>query len=85
MQFKFIGRHASFRELSGDSAESETTDQKEIDARLFQAFEVEDPEIITDNTGQPSKNDGFFEKAKQYLENVFETAVHERRHDQLTT
>lgn len=77
-----------YKQLSGDSAEAETADQKEIDARVYQAFEMEDPDIITDlrchNKGQPSKYDAFFEKAKQYLENVIETAVDERRHDEMT-
>lgn len=57
-----------YRELSADYAESETTDQKEIDARVYQTFKMEDPEIITDlrchNTGQPSKYDAFFSKGQ---------------------
>lgn len=56
--------------------------------RVQQAFEMEDPDIITDlrqhNTGQPSKYQAFFTYAQQYLENVIETAVDDRRHDRFT-
>lgn len=67
-------------------AENET--EKEVDLRVQQAFEMEDPDIITDlrhhNTGQLSRYETLFNHAKQYLENVVETAVDESRHDQFT-
>ena len=77
-----------YRELSGDNSAPETVDQFEVDKRVALAFDMQDPEILTDlrehNTGQPKKYSVFFEKAKQYLENVVETSVHDRRHDQFT-
>lgn len=77
-----------YRELSGDNSAPETFEQREIDKRVELAFDMQDPDILTDlrehNTGQPKKYSVFFEKVKQYLENVVETSVHDRRHDQFT-
>lgn len=77
-----------YKSLAGDSTLPEHPSEKELDLRVQQAFEMEDPEIITDlrqhNKGQPSKYHIFFDHAKQYLENVVETAVDDRRHDRFT-
>lgn len=77
-----------YKSLAGDCSLAENETEKEVDLRVQQAFEMEDPDIITDlrhhNTGQPSRYETFFNHAKQYLENVVETAVDERRHDQFT-
>lgn len=77
-----------YKSLAGDCSLGENESEKEIDLRVQQAFEMEDPDIITDlrhhNTGQPSRYHIFFDHAKQYLESVVETAVDERRHDRFT-
>lgn len=77
-----------YKSLAGDCSLAENETEKAVDLRVQQAFEMEDPDIITDlrhhNTGQPSRYETFFNHAKQYIENVVETAVDERRHDQFT-
>nr|XP_022306505.1 uncharacterized protein LOC111112916 isoform X2 [Crassostrea virginica] len=77
-----------YKSLAGDCSLAENSTEKEVDLRVQQAFEMEDPDIITDlrqhNTGQPSKYQAFFTYAQQYLENVIETAVDDRRHDRFT-
>ena len=49
---------------------------------------MQDSSIITDlgehSEGRPLKYGVFFEKTKEYLENVVETAVDDRRHDSFT-
>lgn len=58
-----------YRELSGDNSAPETFEQREIDKRVELAFDMQDPDILTDlrehNTGQPKKYSVFFEKVKQ--------------------
>lgn len=74
-----------YKSLAWDCSLAENETEKAVDLRMQQAFEMEDPYIITDlryyDTGQPSRYETFFNHAKQYLENVVETAFDERRHD----
>lgn len=77
-----------YKHLSGDSSAADTSNMREVDLRVQQAFDMQDPDILTDlrehNSGQPKKYSIFFDKSKEYLENVVETAVDDRRHDVFT-
>ena len=81
---------ATFREFyraaTGDLSSSLTTAENEIDKRLREAIEMEDPDVIVDlrelNKGHSSKFTNFWEKMKVFLNES--SAVHERRHGQTT-
>ena len=73
-----------YKEFTGDS----TADESEIDARVKLAFDLKDPELVTDlrhfNEGRISIYDTFWEYAKKFLEGTAQdsvVAVDERRHD----
>jgi len=73
-----------YKEFTGDL----TADESEIDARVKLAFDLKDPELITDlrhfNEGKISIYDTFWEYAKKFLEGTAQdsvVAVDERRHD----
>ena len=59
-----------YKELTGDS----TADESEIDVRVKLAFDLKDPELITDlwhfNEGKISIYDTFWEYAKKFLEDT---------------
>ena len=75
-----------YRAATGDQSASLTLNESEIDKRLRKALEMEDPDIIVDlrelNKGHSSKFSTFWEKMKEYLNES--SAVHERRHGQVT-
>lgn len=77
-----------YKSLTGDNSAASHLKEKEVDERVQQAFDQQDPDILQDlrevNKGQPSKYDIFFEKTKEYIESVVETAVDDRRHDRFT-
>ena len=68
------------RAATGDQSASLTTNESEIDERLREALEMEDPDIVIDlrevNKGHSSKFSMFWEKMNQYLNEA--SAVHER-------
>ncbi|PKK57493.1 hypothetical protein RhiirC2_825681, partial [Rhizophagus irregularis] len=73
-----------YKEFVGDS----TADEMEIDIRVKLAFDLRDPDIITDlrhfNEGRISIYDTFWEYSKKFLEGTAQdsvVAVDERRHD----
>ena len=70
--------------MTGDSSSS----QEEIDFRVKQAIEMEDPEIVTDlrqlNSGVKEKYDVFWSECGTFLEEEVGTAVDERRHGTIT-
>ena len=74
-----------YHHLTGDCSSPEHSSQEAIDNRIKQAFELQDPDILIDlrdhNAGKTGKYDIFFEKTKEYLENVVECAADDRRQD----
>ena len=71
-----------YKELAGDASAARTTDESEVDKRLHEALENEDPDIIVDlhegrAEGQ-TKYDIFWKKCEEFLQEC--TAVHKRRH-----
>ena len=64
-----------YKEFTGDS----TADESEIDARVKLAFDLKDPEFITDfwhfNEGKISIYDTFWKYAKKFLEGTTQDSV----------
>ena len=75
-----------YHAATGDQSVSLTTNESEIDERLREALEMEDTDIVIDlrevSKGHSSKFSMFWEKMNQYLNEA--SAVHERRHGQVT-
>ena len=69
-----------------EQSASLTTAEEELDERLCEALEMEDPDLIIDlrelNKGHSSKFAVFWEKMRVYLNEA--SAVHERQHGEIT-
>jgi hypothetical protein len=67
---------------------SESLDQEEIDERVKQAIEMEDPDVVIDlrrlNSGSKTRYDTFWDECKKFLEEEVGTAVDDRRHSDVT-
>lgn len=74
-----------YRRLTGDSSASSNLVEKEVDLRLNQLIENEDPDLIWDlrvsNDGRPEKYMTFLQFSQKYIDSQVETAVDDRRHD----
>lgn len=77
-----------YQDLTGDSSTSETTSREELDNRVKQMIEMEDPDIVTDlrhlNTGRKGQYDTFWDECSKFLEASVGTAVDDRRHTEVT-
>ena len=77
-----------YKDLTGDSSGSETLDQEQIDTRVLQAIQMEDPDIVLDlrklNSGKKSQYDAFWEECAKFLQEDVGTAVDDRRHSDIT-
>ena len=75
-----------YRQATGDQSTSLTTAEKELDARLREALEMEDADIIVDlrenNGSRSDKYKVFWECLQRFLQES--TAVHERRQSDVT-
>lgn len=75
----------AYQRLSGDCSAAETMKQSEVDERIRKVLDEEDPELIWDlrsgNQGRPEKYSVFLEKCQSYISSTVETAVDDRRHD----
>ena len=73
----------AYRRLTGDASASDTTEQAEVDSRVAQLLETEDPDLVCDlrvlNEGRPETFTVLLDQ--QYVQSSVETAVDERRHD----
>lgn len=69
--------------VPGDASAARNMDESEIDKRVAEAIDIEDPDILMDlryqNANGSDKYCVFWAKCKQFLDEC--TAVHERRHD----
>ena len=74
-----------YKTLTGDMSAGENISDDVRRERVQTLIDIEDPDVIVDlrehNEGRPEKYQLFFEKAKEYIDNVVETAVPDRRHD----
>ena len=78
-----------YSELTGDSSSADTTDQAEIDDRVCQKIELEDPDIIADlrtlNSSETrAKFDTFWKECEAVLNEEIGIAVDDRRHTEVT-
>ncbi len=73
-----------YKELSGDQSFSANEHEEEIDRRVYQMLEMEDPDIIIDlrelNCGCKSQYDVFWEECKKFIQERIGAAVDDRRH-----
>ena len=76
---------AAYRRLTGDASAANSTEQAQVDDRIAQLLDSEDPDLVWDlrvlNEGRPEAFTVFLENCQQYLESSVEMAVDERRHD----
>ena len=78
-----------FHELTGDSCASDTSDQAEIDERIRQIIELEDPDITADlrtlnSSTSRAKFDRFWSECEAILNEEVGVAVDDRRHSEVT-
>lgn len=75
----------AYRRLTGDASAPSTAQEEEVDKRIAELLETEDPELVWDlrltNSGRPESYTTFLEECQQYITSTVETAVDERRHD----
>ena len=80
---KSVLRHL-YKSLVGDSSASTILSEAEIDTRVATLFELEEPGLgynfRNHYSGQLSKFEVFWEKAKEFLEEDVGTALDDRRH-----
>jgi len=77
-----------YKELTGDQAAASTTEQEEVDQRILQIIDMEDPTVLHDlralNSGQATKFDVFWEECGRFLNEDIGIAVDDRRHGEIT-
>ena len=70
--------------ISGDQSASTTTDQAQVDARVCEAIDMEDPNIVLDlrslNTSEAGCYDVFWDECQKFLAEDISPAVDDRRH-----
>ena len=75
----------AYQVLTGDSSSAHTLAEKEIDERIGEMLEMQDPELISDlrlnNEGRPEMYEAFLEECKKFISASVETAVDDRQHD----
>lgn len=73
-----------FKTLTGNVSSAVNTHESEVEERLRQAIDEEDDMLIWDlrvNNGRPEMYVPFLERCQQCLNSCIETAVSDRRHD----
>ena len=78
----------AYRRLTGDSSAGINYTETEVDKKISEILDLEDPDIICDlrvnNQGRPEKYETFLEQCQKHIVSNLETAVDERRHDKVT-
>ena len=79
----------AYHRLTGDCSSTRTVNEGEVDKRMNEFLQMEDPELINDlridNKGRPEKYETFLEECQVYINGVVDTYVDGRRHDTLST
>ena len=74
--------------FTGDQSASTTTDEAQIDTRVRELIDMEDPSIMFDlrslNTNEASQYDSFWEDCQKFLTEDISAAVDDRRHGLIT-
>ena len=77
-----------YKDLTGDCSGSESLHQEEVDERVKQAIEMEDPNVVIDlrqlNSCSKTRYDTFWDECKKFLKEEVGTAVDDRRHSDVT-
>ena len=75
----------AYRRLTGDASAATNLSEAEVDERIRQMIDQEDPDLIWDlrlnNSGRPEEYHDFLVKCQEFVANKLETAVDDRRHD----
>ena len=78
----------AYRRLTGDAAAPNCLVEKQVDERVRELLEFEDPEIIWDlrlnNKGRPELYEEFLQACRKFVDAKIETAVDDRRHDNVS-
>ena len=68
-------------------AAAPTLDQEDIDHRIREIIDLEDPDVVPDlrtlNAGQPTRYDVFWEECEKFLSEEVGLAIDDRRHGQI--
>ena len=77
----------AYQVLTGDSSSAHTLAEKEVDERVAEILEMQDPELISDlrvnNEGRPEKYEAFLQECQNFINVAVETAVDDRRHGEV--
>ena len=75
----------AYRHLTGDATAANTAEEAEVDKRVAELLDTEDPDLVWDlqliNPGRPDVYTTFLEECQRYITSTVETAVDEHRHD----
>ena len=72
-----------YKQQTGDCSASANLVESEVDARINQMVDFEDPDLIYDlraNSKCEEKYQIFLEQCQQYIDSQVQTAVDDRRH-----
>ena len=77
-----------YKELTGDQSATSTTEQEEVDKRIKQIIDMEDPTVLPNlralNSGRAAKFNSFWEQCSRFLNEDVGAAVDDRRHGEIT-
>ena len=78
-----------YKRLTGDKSAASYESEEMVDKRVREMLDMEDPDLIWDlrvnNEGRPEEFATFLEECKNYIDGVAQTAVDDRRHDDVQT
>lgn len=78
----------AYHRLTGDNSSADTSAQAAVNERIQRILDEEDPDLIWDlrsgNSGRPLQFSVFLEECQKYINSAVETAVDDRRHDNVT-
>ena len=81
--------HKSYKRLTRDKSSASYESEEMVNIRAREVLDMEDPDLIWDlrvnNRGRPEEYSVFLEECKKYIEGVAQTAVDDRRHDDVQT
>ena len=79
----------AYSRLSGDCSASIPLSEKEVDERISQLLDDEDPDLVLDlcvtNKGMPETYRTFLDVCRRYIDIQIDTAVDDRRHGTVTS
>lgn len=77
-----------YKELTGNQSATSTTEQEEVDKRIKQIIDMEDPTVLPNlralNSGRAAKFNSFWEQCARFLNEDVGAAVDDRQHEEIT-